>query len=326
MKILIAYDGSESADTGIEGLQSAGLPAEADALVVSVAEVWLPPPPRDDVIDDTFPHQSPPGLKLARKRAARIVEHAQELAERGSKRVQSIFPGWTVSHEAVSGSPAFELLNRALEWEPQLIVVGSHGHTALGRFVLGSVSQKVLTEARTSVRVARRTTGSGASAKLIVVGVDGSPGSQAALRAVSARSWTAGSEVRVVVAEDLMKAYPVSLRIPPVNEFVDEVNEAKRSQAEKIAAEAMKQLRAGLDDKSVTVSSVVETGNPKQVLVRHAEEFGADCIFTGATGFSNRIERFVLGSVSAAVAARAHCSVEVVREQQQVSRSESSSL
>jgi nucleotide-binding universal stress UspA family protein len=49
------------------------------------------------------------------------------------------------------------------------------------------------------------------------------------------------------------------------------------------------------------------------VLVRHAEEFGAECIFTGATGFSNRIERFVLGRVSAAVAARAHCSVEVVR-------------
>jgi nucleotide-binding universal stress UspA family protein len=63
----------------------------------------------------------------------------------------------------------------------------------------------------------------------------------------------------------------------------------------------------------VIVSSVVDAGDPKRVLVRHAEEFGADCIFTGATGFSSRAERFLLGSVSAAVAARAHCSVEVVR-------------
>jgi nucleotide-binding universal stress UspA family protein len=62
------------------------------------------------------------------------------------------------------------------------------------------------------------------------------------------------------------------------------------------------------------VSSLVHTGDPKQVLVQHAEEFGADCIFTGATGFSNRLERVILGSVSAAIAARAHCSVEVVRE------------
>ena len=38
---------------------------------------------------------------------------------------------------------------------PDLIVVGSHGRSALGRFMLGSVSQKVVTEAHCSVRVAR---------------------------------------------------------------------------------------------------------------------------------------------------------------------------
>jgi nucleotide-binding universal stress UspA family protein len=314
MKILIAYDGSESADTGIDGLQRAGLPTEdVEALVVSVAEVWLPPPPRDEVIDDTFPFQIPAGVKLARERAARIVEQTQELAKRGRTRVRHIFPQWTLSHEAMSGSPAFELLNRAGEWQPQLIVVGSHGHTALGKFVLGSVSQKVVTEAQTSVRVARRTTGAGASAERIVLGVDGSMGAQAAVRAVAARRWTPGSEVRVVVAQDLMKAFPVSLLIPPVGEFVDEVNTDERTQAEEFAAEAVKELRAGLDDKGVTVSSVVDAGDPKRVIVRHAEEFGADCVFTGATGTSSRIERFVLGSVSAAVAARAHCSDEVVR-------------
>lgn len=313
MKILIAYDGSESADAGIDGLHRAGLPLkDVEALVVSVAEVWLPPP-GDEVLDDTFPFQIPAGVKLARERAARIVGQAQELAERGGERVRRIFPQWTVSHEAASGSPAFELLNRAEAWQPQLIVVGSQGRTALGRFVLGSVSQKVLTEARTSVRVARRATGSGASAERIVVGVDGSPGSQAAVRAVASRGWSPGSEVRVVVAQDLMKAFPVSLLGPPVNEFVDEVNKDEHTQAEELAAEAIKELRAGLDDKGVIVSSVVDAGDPKRVLVRHAEEFGADSIFTGATGFSSRAERFLLGSVSAAVAARAHCSVEVVR-------------
>ena len=312
MKILIAYDGSESADTGIDGLDRAGLPAEAEALVVSVAEVWLPPP-GDEAVEDTFPVKIPASVKLAHERAARIVGQAQELAERGSTRVQSIFPQWKVTHEALSGSPAFELLNRAREWHPQLIVTGSHGQTALGRFVLGSVSQKVLTEAQTLVRIARRTIGTGASAERIVVGCDGSTGAQATLRWVAARHWRDGSEVRVVVAEDLMKAFPVSILAPPVKEFVNGVNETQQTQAEEIAAEAVKQLRASLDDKGVTVSSVIETGDPKQVLVRHAEAFGADCIFTGATGFSNRFERFLLGSVSAAVAARAHCSVEVVR-------------
>ena len=108
---------------------------------------------------------------------------------------------------------------------------------------------------------------------------------------------------------------PASLLIPPVKEFVDETNTEEHAAAQAIAAEALKTLRAGLHD-DVTISTVIDSGDPKQVLVRLAEEFGADCIFTGATGFSNRIERFILGSVSAAVAARAHCPVEVVREPQ----------
>ena len=313
MKILIAYDGSESADKGIDNLSQAGLPSDADALVVSVAEVWLPPPSNDEALDDTFPFQIRAGLKRARAHAAQIVKEAQELAERGSKRVKQIFPGWKVNHEATNGSPAHELLNRAREWQPDLIVVGSHGRTALGRFVLGSVSQKVLTEAQTSVRVARQTTGTGTSAIRLILGVDGSAGAQEAVRTVSARGWTPGSEVRVVVAEDVLIANSVYALIPPVNEFVDEVNRSERTEAERIVKEAVEQLRSELDGKSVTVSSAVLTGDPKQVLVRHADEFGADCIFTGATGFSNPIERFLVGSVSAAVAARAHCSVEVVR-------------
>lgn len=134
-----------------------------------------------------------------------------------------------------------------------------------------------------------------------------------AVRTVAARGWTPGSEVRVVVADDLLMANSVYALIPPVNEFVDEVNRSERTEAERIAQEAVKQLRSELDGKNVTVSAAVLTGDPKQVIVRQAEEFGADCIFTGATGFSNPIERFLVGSVSAAVAARAHCSVEVVR-------------
>jgi nucleotide-binding universal stress UspA family protein len=59
-------------------------------------------------------------------------------------------------------------------------------------------------------------------------------------------------------------------------------------------------------------TTVVEEGDPKRFLVEEAERWKADCIFVGAKGHSG-LERFLLGSVSAAVATRAHCSVEVVR-------------
>lgn len=311
MKLLIAYDGSDSADTAIDGLQRAGLPAEnVEALVVSIGEVWLPPP--DATADETS--QTVPGLKEVRERAAQVMEEAEQLAQRGSKRVQQNFPGWQVCNEVRNGSPGFELLQCARDWSADLIVVGSHGHSALGRFVLGSVSQKVLTEASTSVHIGRPNPGTGKSGERILIGVDGSPAALAAVRAVGQRNWTEGSEIRIVVADDVFRGNPIWLLIPPVREFFEEVRTEERTQAEQFAIAAAKELRDGLGSKNITISSVVHAGDPKQVVVKHAEEFGADCIFTGATGFSSRLERVILGSVSSAIAARAQCSVEVVRE------------
>jgi len=64
----------------------------------------------------------------------------------------------------------------------------------------------------------------------------------------------------------------------------------------------------------IKVSTEIKLGDPRKELPQAAAGWRADCIFVGSAGFSNRFERFVLGSVSAAVATRAHCSVEVVRK------------
>ena len=91
--------------------------------------------------------------------------------------------------------------------------------------------------------------------------------------------------------------------------MLEEDNKEERAWAEGIAGEA----EALLKGTEIKVEKVRRHGDPKRELPRAAEEWEADCIFVGSMGFSNRFERFVLGSVSAAVAARAHCSVEVVR-------------
>ena len=67
-----------------------------------------------------------------------------------------------------------------------------------------------------------------------------------------------------------------------------------------------------LREAGLAAEPFVVEGDPKRVLLHEAERWGADCIFVGAKGHSRR-ERFLLGSVSAAVAARARCSVEIVR-------------
>jgi len=145
MKALIAYDGSACADAALDDLKRAALPSEVEATVVTVAELWLPPP------SATFK----PVLTAAIEQLPAPVAAARNMAIEASHRLQTIFPAWDVRAEALAGSPASAILNKADEWKPDLIVVGSHGRSALGRFILGSVSQKLVTEAHCSVRVAR---------------------------------------------------------------------------------------------------------------------------------------------------------------------------
>src|SRR5262245_48759103 len=153
MKILIGYDGSECADAAIDALKRAGLPEKAEAQVFTVAEVWLPPPDPTQTEADSAKMNAIVAPMYAKAR--RAVQEAENLANRGRGRVSSLFPSWSVTGVGTYGSPAWELVFAADKWQPDLIVVGSHGHSALGRFVLGSVSQVVLNAARCSVRIAR---------------------------------------------------------------------------------------------------------------------------------------------------------------------------
>jgi len=56
----------------------------------------------------------------------------------------------------------------------------------------------------------------------------------------------------------------------------------------------------------LAVSSDIKEGDPKRVLPDIAAQWDADCLVVGVRGLS-RVQRFLLGSVSAAVAARTHC-------------------
>ena len=68
------------------------------------------------------------------------------------------------------------------------------------------------------------------------------------MRAVAKRNWTEGSEIRIVVADDVIRGNPIWLLIPPVRDFVDEVRTEERTQAEQFAIAAAKELREGLGE------------------------------------------------------------------------------
>jgi nucleotide-binding universal stress UspA family protein len=311
MKVLIAYDGSPCAEAALDDLTHAGLPEKGEAMVVSIAEVWLPPPPPSahEVVEMAVVAHSPLGLERKYMSASKVVGKAAELAQKTADRFWASFPKWSVRSEASWGSPTWELYSKAKEFDADLIVVGSHGRSALGRVLLGSISQWLLNEARCSVRVARGRVDEPDMPVRIVVGVDGSAAANAALDQIITRNWPDKSEVTVVVVDEPLEPTVAGEFIPVVVDSVNESNEFEHQRAMKLAQAATKKLtKHGL-----RARSLVKIGNPKRLLVEVAEEWRADCIFLGATGITNRFERFLLGSVAGAVAARAHCSVEVVR-------------
>ncbi|MGI9067361.1 MAG: universal stress protein [Pyrinomonadaceae bacterium] len=282
-KILIAYDGSACSDAALNDLERAGLPPAVEAVVVTVADIILPPP------DKALPADDMPAIRIleverhARAHAEKAIKEARAFAEPAAKRVKADFPGWDVRAEVHSDSPAWALIKMADRDNFGLIVLGSHGHSLLGgRLILGSVSQRVLYEARCSVRVARCSDVRRKGPVRIVVGFNGSPDSELAVAAVASRAWPEGSEARVTIARDTLE--------PAMHGVA----------AEKLRA-------AGL-----TTVEVSREGDPAHVLLKEAEEWGADSIFVG-TRDVHGFRHLLHGSVSSAVAARAQCSVEVVR-------------
>ncbi len=315
MKILIAYDGSNCAEAALDDLVRAGLPEAGEFAVLSVAEVWLPPEnlrqqwetenPDSDYLNEI-------NRRHDQKSKATIAEF-ETLANHAATRLRRMFPGWTVTAEAASGSPAWEVLTKAVDFKPDLIVAGSQGRSAIGRFFLGSISQKVLTEAYCSVRVARGRVEVDPTPVRTVIGFDGSKGAQATVEAVARRHWREGSEFHLVMATDQAAPSTFDRFVPPTAvKWLEDETQSKIERMEKLAAPALQVL----NDANCAATLQVVAGNPKKILVEEATRWNADAIFVGANSFGSRIERLLLGSVSAAVAARAHCTVEVVRTQQ----------
>jgi nucleotide-binding universal stress UspA family protein len=300
MTILIAYDASDCAKAAIADLASAALPPDTQATVLTVAE--MQPAVSSSTLDPGY------GASFVAAEALEDIQALTDAADREAKAAASegtallkpLFPGWTINCSTRSDPPAVGILDEAQRLQPDLIVVGSHGRSAVARVFYGSVSQKVVKYAATSVRVGRgKKPGERQEGPLrLILAFDGSPESHAALRAVAARRWPAGTQCRVLTAADrhIVSALPSVGGEPPFQAL---------QRSSRLATERLQEI--GLD-----AAPVIHRDDPKRVIVDEAENWNADCIFMGTHGIG-RARRFLLGSAASVVVSRAICSVEVVR-------------
>ena len=144
MKILLAIDGSDCSDRAVEEVSQRPWPQGTLVKVLTALDPPMPPTPEAWAVPLNYYEEIDAAL---RKQGQNIVDHA----------LQKLKSNKTLSADAVlvPGPPRAVILDEAETWGADLIVLGSHGYSAWKRFLLGSVSQAVVSHAKCSVEVVR---------------------------------------------------------------------------------------------------------------------------------------------------------------------------
>jgi nucleotide-binding universal stress UspA family protein len=143
----------------------------------------------------------------------------------------------------------------------------------------------------------------------ILLAVDGSTFSDAAVNEIASRQWPDGTEVDVLSVTE-PPAYPMGESAALPSRYYEEMEKVAKEQAHTAVRKAVETLRSSASRLRITEDVVV--GHPVQEILDRAERWSADLIVVGSHGYRG-LKRLLLGSVSQAVASHANCSVEIVR-------------
>lgn len=295
MKVLVAIDSSPASQRVLDEAATRSWP---DGITFSVLHV----------VELQRFARFPVLIEDAEREAERIVIAGAEKLTGAGHRAQS---------DVIIGFPRRAISEHAKEWHADLIMAGSHGHSAVGRFLLGSVAQGILRTAPCSVEIVRSASGApvpSSHAMKILLATDGSDCSATAAHSVADHPWPGGTVIKVLSVEELIvldsqvAGYPLSSVYP--QSLLDELT----TQARDRVRSAVKGAREILQHSKIKVldDEATEIGEPRAVILDAAKTWGADLIVLGSHG-RRGMDRFLMGSVSEAVAIHAECSVQVVR-------------
>ena len=147
MKIILAIDGSKHSKLTVEEIADRPFPPKTKVRIVTV---YTKPSKMVAAEAATVSEAYYPEINLiALKSATNIVRDAAKIFIKDN-------PKLIITTAVIDGSPTRAILREAEAFSADLIVVGSHGHSAVAGFLLGSVSQSVATHAKCSVEIVRK--------------------------------------------------------------------------------------------------------------------------------------------------------------------------
>lgn len=305
MNILIAIDGSDYAENALEFMLRFPFPSDSRMTVLSVVDDIPMLPAELDALDE-FQVEA---LDAANKR---LQEEAEKLVAREGKRLRE--DGWPGETIVCHGNPVEEILRVAEEIGADLIVLGSHGTGMAKRFLLGSVSDRVLEYATCSVLIVKKKAGEGAAAPIepgtnipykIMLAYDDSDVAHEALDLCSSLPLEKDSEINVIYVMPLIMAYRQDVR-QHINNIWLQKKEIMQSELDK----AVKSLQWATDNVSTQLR---EADNVSDEILTAAEQSGSDLIVFGCKD-KGALKRFLLGSITRRMARYAECTVWAVRK------------
>jgi nucleotide-binding universal stress UspA family protein len=298
MKILLAVDGSEYSLAAVEEVARTPWPEGSVIRIVSVAEILT-----DTISTEWEQFFEARAIENVTRAIARFGEIAGARTE--------------VTTLTLKGNPKKALLDEAELWGADLIVVGTHSYNAFERLLLGSVSRAVATHAKCSVQIVRPqyTQREHGGAKKILLAVDGSECSRAAVEEVANRPWPEKCEVNVISA--INSVWVPTPEIWTLSEiYLSQMEKVQREQAERAIRDALLRLNESNASRrsQLKLTSEMLVDRADEAIIETAKAWNADLIIVGSHGYHG-FERFLLGSVSQAVALHAPCTVEIVRRE-----------
>lgn len=277
MKIVLGIDGSKYARWAMEW--GARLPLRGPGRILAVHAVDLAAL-RAPVLAQSMIIGNRPFLQAEEKRLER---EARRIAAEAKASLAALKVEGKVVIE--HGAPATMILKHVRRGD--LVALGNRGLSGLDRFLLGSVSTRVVQHAPCSVLVVKQPQRPLAK---ILLATDGSKSSEKVLRFLIQKLRPENLEVSI------MHVMPF-LRYP-------EIKEAGKALVDRYAE---KLAMAGY-----RVSEVLKVGQPADEIIKLADRRKVDLIVAGAKGLG-AVARFILGSVSTRLVQHSSCSVLVVR-------------
>ncbi|MEX2425440.1 MAG: universal stress protein [Thermomicrobiaceae bacterium] len=196
------------------------------------------------------------------------------------------------------GNAADEIVDAADEIDDGIIVMTTHGRTGIGRWLYGSVAEKVVHGAETPVLLIRSGTGLAGTDKInrIMVPLDGSAYSEGALRYGKSLASAFGGELLVVRVTETASLYTTMgyeaygpTAGEPMADVVETMIRDNRKYIEKLVTE--------LRDEGYTVEGSVLEGFAGEQIVQFEKTEKPDLVVMATHGRSG-FDRLVFGSVA----------------------------